>query len=80
MIAIHELPTRGEELTLDALLHFYCVAHTKAVEGRSAVTIHRKAWAYCVAGGSEGHEWMAIQPISYADFRWCGPTFTAPDR
>lgn len=40
MIATHARPSRGHDLTRDALISYHCIAHHGPVRGRSPVTTH----------------------------------------
>jgi len=59
----------------DALIRYYCIVHRTVAEDRAPVTIYQDSWAYCVSGYDGRHEWIPIEPISYADLRSFGPMF-----
>ncbi len=59
----------------DAFLRYYCIVHRTVAKDRAPVTIYQNSWAYCVSGSDVTHEWIPIEPISYADLRSFGPTF-----
>ncbi len=51
-----------------ALVEFVCTAsHDR--RGDPSVTLEEKAWAYCAAGGSEGHVWSRIDPTPIETLR-----------
>ena len=67
---------RPRRLVGDAFLRYYCIVHLTVAEDRAPVTIYQNSWGYCVSGGYDvTHEWIPIEPISYADLRSFGPIF-----
>lgn len=58
-----------------ALIRYYCIVHRTVAEDRAPVTVYQNSWAYCVSGYGGTHEWIPIEPISYADLRSFGPMF-----
>lgn len=66
---------RPRRLVGDALIRYYCIVHRTVAEDRAPVTIYQDSWAYCVSGSDGSHEWIPIEPISYADLRSFGPMF-----
>lgn len=58
--------------TMSALISWVCrVDHAFREDAMSlpAVTIHKGAWAFCVAGGEDPHTWQAIEPKSVEQLR-----------
>jgi hypothetical protein len=51
-----------------AMIEFVCIA-THAGHGDPSITVERKAWAYCAAGGVDAHEWARIDPTGVETLR-----------
>jgi hypothetical protein len=51
-----------------ALIEYVCIA-THERRGDPSITLEQRAWAYCAAGGSEGHEWTRIDPTAVETLR-----------
>jgi hypothetical protein len=51
-----------------ALIEFVCIA-THGSHSDPSVTLEQRAWAYCGAGGSDGHEWTRIDPTAVEALR-----------
>jgi hypothetical protein len=51
-----------------ALIEYLCTA---SHERRSdpAITLEQRAWAFCAAGASEGHQWSRIDPTTVESLR-----------
>jgi len=51
-----------------APIEFVCIA---SHDSRSdpAITLEQKAWAFCGAGGSDGHQWTRIDPTAVETLR-----------
>jgi hypothetical protein len=47
-----------------AMIDLLCAAHTKVSTDGPLVTTVDGAWAYCPAGGDEGHDWQKIEPTA----------------
>lgn len=56
-----------------AFISWVCRADHAPPQGRgkdpAAVTIYERSWAFCVAGGREGHSWEAIEPTAVEQLR-----------
>lgn len=51
-----------------ALIEFVCIAdHARRTD--PAITLEQRAWAFCAAGASEGHEWTRIDPTAIETVR-----------
>ena len=46
-----------------AMIEFICIA-THERKSDPSVTLEQRAWAYCSAGASDGHEWTRIDPTA----------------
>jgi hypothetical protein len=51
-----------------AMIEFVCIA-THADHGDPSITLEQRAWAYCAAGGSDGHQWTRIDPTAVETLR-----------
>jgi hypothetical protein len=51
-----------------AMIEFVCIA-THSRHGDPSVTVEQKAWAYCAAGGVDGHDWARIDPTGVETLR-----------
>jgi hypothetical protein len=51
-----------------ALIEFVCIANHPRHSDPS-ITVEQQAWAYCAAGGGDGHEWTRIDPTAVETLR-----------
>jgi hypothetical protein len=51
-----------------ALIEFVCIA-THESHGDPSITLEQRSWAYCAAGGNEGHQWTRIDPTAVETLR-----------
>lgn len=51
-----------------AMIDFVCVAEHQS-RSDPAVTLEQRAWAYCAAGGADGHQWERIDPTAIERLR-----------
>ena len=51
-----------------ALIEFVCIA-THERHGDPSITLEQRSWAYCAAGGNEGHQWTRIDPTAVETLR-----------
>src|SRR5439155_2205613 len=59
---------RGRFSGMAALIEFVCIA-THARHGDPSITFEQRAWAYCAAGGNDGHQWSRIDPTAVETLR-----------
>jgi hypothetical protein len=53
---------------MTALIEFVCIA-SHETRGDPAITVEQRAWAYCSAGASDGHQWTRIDPTAVETLR-----------
>jgi hypothetical protein len=51
-----------------ALIEFVCIG-THERRGDPSITFEQRAWAYCAAGGADGHKWSRIDPTAVETLR-----------
>jgi hypothetical protein len=51
-----------------AMIEFVCIA-THSRHSDPSITVEQKAWAYCSAGGVDGHKWARIDPTGVEALR-----------
>jgi hypothetical protein len=51
-----------------ALIEFVCIASHKS-RSDPAITLEQRAWAYCSAGATDGHQWTRIDPTAVETLR-----------
>jgi hypothetical protein len=51
-----------------ALIEFVCITGHEQ-RGDPAITLEQRAWAYCAAGGADGHTWARIDPTPVETLR-----------
>ena len=51
-----------------AMIEFVCIA-THERHSDPSITVEQRAWAYCAAGGNDGHQWTRIDPTRVETLR-----------
>jgi hypothetical protein len=51
-----------------ALIEFVCIA-SHASRSDPSITLEQRSWAYCAAGGGDGHQWARIDPTAIETLR-----------
>jgi hypothetical protein len=50
------------------MIEFVCIA-THERRSDPSVTLEQRAWAYCAAGATDGHQWTRIDPTAVETLR-----------